>query len=157
MDVWNDIKEEYMTKHTSFRKLSEKYGVSKDAIGRKAKAERWCDTARQIRDKTATKTVERISDAQANRAAQLQATAGKLLDAMGEMVDDIDSMKKSGRTFNDLSAALINLQKVMMIRSDADIREQEARIAKLRKDAAVEETDRTVTVRIAGGDEAWQK
>lgn len=157
MADWNAIKQEYLATGISYRDLAKKHGVSKDTLARRAKVEHWRDTMRQICDKTTTKTVDRISDTQADSAAQLQATARKLLDAMGEMVDDIDSMKKSGRTFNDLSAALINLQKVMMIRSDADIREQEARIAKLRKDAAVEETDKTVTVRIAGGDEAWQK
>ena len=157
MHDWDTIKAEYISTGTSMRKLAEKYGINKDVLSRKAKADGWGDKRRQNVDKTYTKIVERVSDTHADYAAQLQATAGKLLDAMGEMVDDIDSMKKSGRTFNDLSAALINLQKVMMIRSDADIREQEARIAKLRKDAAVEETDKTVTVRIAGGDEAWQK
>ena len=56
-----------------------------------------------------------------------------------------------------ISGVLKDIKEVQMIRSDADMREQEARIANLRKQAEKEENhNRDVTITIAGGDPSWQ-
>ena len=44
-----------------------------------------------------------------------------------------------------------------MIRSEADLREQEARINKLRKEAETEDTENKVVVEIKGCEEEWLK
>ena len=55
-----------------------------------------------------------------------------------------------------IASALKDIKEVQMLISDADKREQEARIAKLRREAEKEEVNRDVTITIAGGDPKWQ-
>ena len=53
--------------------------------------------------------------------------------------------------------ALKNLKEVQMLRSELDIKEQEARIDKLRKEAETDDDkDAVVKITIEGGDEDWQ-
>jgi hypothetical protein len=54
----------------------------------------------------------------------------------------------------DVSIILKNIKDVQMIRSDADMREQEARIEKLRKEAAGDEDNKQQTVTVIMGDGA---
>ena len=56
-----------------------------------------------------------------------------------------------------IAAALKDIEDVQMLKSELDQREQEARIANLRKQAEKEENQsRDVTITIAGGDPLWQ-
>ena len=41
MELWKAIRQEYLQKGTSYRKLAAKYGTNKDAICRRAKKENW--------------------------------------------------------------------------------------------------------------------
>ena len=50
----------------------------------------------------------------------------------------------------DVSVILKNLKDIQMIKSEADLREQEARIDKLRKEAMVEKESNEVKVTMAG-------
>ena len=58
-----------------------------------------------------------------------------------------------------IASALKDIKEVQMLMSELDRREQEARIAKLRREAERDEDDhnKTVVVTIAGGDESWRK
>ena len=49
----------------------------------------------------------------------------------------------------DVSVVLKNLKDIQMIRSEADVREQEARIDKLRKEAQKKDDNREITVVIS--------
>ena len=70
---WLAIKTEYINGGISYRKLAEKYGVNKDSIAARAKAENWKGLRDNQTDKTHTKTiqktVEKISDALSDEAA----------------------------------------------------------------------------------------
>jgi hypothetical protein len=66
-----------------------------------------------------------------------------LLEADEELLVDTSIMK-------DVSIILKNLKDIQMIRSEADLREQEARIDKLRKEAMVEKENNEVKVTIQG-------
>ena len=70
---WLAIKTEYINGGISYRKLAEKYGVNKDSIAARAKAENWKGLRDNQTDKTHTKTiqktVEKISDALSDAAA----------------------------------------------------------------------------------------
>ena len=47
MELWRAIKAEYIASTISYRKLAEKYGVSRTTLERKAKEERWTELRRQ--------------------------------------------------------------------------------------------------------------
>ena len=65
---WNAIRSEYIGGDTSYRLLAEKYGISKDQIARKAKADHWEKDRATARDKAATKSIQRTAAAAANNA-----------------------------------------------------------------------------------------
>lgn len=131
MADWQKIRTEYITTDTSYRKLAEKYGINRTLIGTRAKSEDWTGQRERYRDETLTKTLGAIADAQAERAARLMTVADKLLDKVEQLLDRDQS--PGAKDLRSLAGALKDMKDVLMIRSDADIREQEARIANLKR------------------------
>lgn len=156
MADWQAIKTEYITTQTSYRKLAQKYGVSHVQIGNVGKQENWVELRRQHLDKTLAKTVEKISQQEANRAAKIHSVADKLL-------NQIEAMVESGRPLDTkgiraLTAAVKDLKEIQCVRSDLDKQEQEARIANLRKQAEKDEdTTDVIEVVFAAGPEEWNE
>ena len=143
MANWQKIKTEYITTDTSYRKLAKKYGVSHVQIGNMGKQENWVELRRQHLDKTFTKTVDTISNEQVDRATKLISVADLLLDRVKSLVEGNPELLVNTQSIKNLSGVLKDIMVVQMIRSDADMREQEARIAKLRKEAEKEEDSNT--------------
>lgn len=83
MADWLKIKAEYISGCGSMRELAEKYGVSIDAVKRRAASEKWSNertkTAPKIHQKTVRKVVERTADREADRIARLLAVSDVLL------------------------------------------------------------------------------
>lgn len=128
---WKKIKAEYITTNTSYRKLGEKYGVGYQTICHRAKAEQWGEQREQFTNKTVTKTIETIGAKQVDRAARLQEVTDKLLRKI-EMFAESDELFDS-KTIRSLTAAIKDIKDIQMIKSEADLREQEARIAHLQR------------------------
>ena len=150
MADWQSIKTEYITTDTSYRKLAQKYGINHAVIGQKAKAENWVELRRQHLDKTQTKTLNAISNKQADRAAKLIGVSDLLLDKVKALLEADEELLVDTSVMKDVSIVLKNLKEIQMIKSDADIKEQEARIDKLRKEAMVEKQNNEVKVTIQG-------
>ena len=143
---WKKIKAEYIAGGTSYRKLADKHGVSFTTLQRKAKEEKWLELRRQKEDRTETKIVEAISTSDAKKAVDIINVADKLLEKIGELaekVGDADTIKK-------LTSAIKDLRDIKGIKSEADMREQEARIAKLQKEAQ-EEDNSTTEIKVTFG------
>jgi hypothetical protein len=157
MANWQKIKTEYITTDTSYRKLGEKYGIHYKVIGDRAKAEGWVTLRSQHQNKTLTKALDRICNDQVDRAARLNSVADRLLDRVERLLDTDDDTLLDTQSMKHISGVLKDIKEIKMIRSDADMREQEARIAKLRREAEREEdTNTEVTITIEGGDASWQ-
>ena len=90
MADWQAIKTEYITTDTSYRKLAEKYGVSRVQIGAVGKEEKWVELRRQHLDRTLTKTVEKISNKQADKMARIDDLADKLLEKLEQAITELD-------------------------------------------------------------------
>ena len=158
MADWQKIKTEYITTDTSYRKLAQKHGVHYNAVANRAKQEDWISQRNQYCDRTVTKTVTAISNKQVDRAAKLVSVADLLLDKVKSLVEDNPELLVSTQSIKNLSGVLKDIKEVQMIRSDADLREQEARIAKLRKEAEKEEEkDNTIVIQFAEGSEEYAK
>ena len=157
MADWQKIRAEYITTDISYRKLADKYGLDQATIARKAKKEDWVSKRQHHADKTQAKILDADTKNKADRAARLMTVADKLLKKV-ELAVDQEGFLSAGAIKN-LSDALKNIRETQMIRSDQDIREQEARIAKLQKEAQKDDDDKdkTVIVTIAGGEGSWQK
>ena len=150
MADWQAIKTEYITTDTSYRKLAQKYGIDSAVIGRRAKKEEWVKLRQQHIDKTHTKAVNAIGTKQATMAAKLYGVGGLLLDQVKNLLEENPELLADTSAMKDVSVVLKNLKDLMSVKSEADMREQEARIDKLRKEAMVEKQNNEVKVTILG-------
>jgi hypothetical protein len=141
MADWQAIKTEYITTDTSYRKLAQKYGVSRVQIGNVGAEEKWVELRRQHLDETLTKTVDTISNQQVDRAAKLVSVADLLLDKVKSLVESDSAVLSDTQNLKHISGVLKDIKEVQMIRSAKDLEEQDARIAKLRKEAESDGTN----------------
>lgn len=155
MADWQAIKTEYITTDTSYRKLAQKYGVSTTQICNVGRDEKWVEQREQYLNKTTAKTIEKISQQEANRAAKIHSVADKLLLKIEALVDRPGMMPKDVRS---LVAAVKDLKEIQGVKSDLDEKEQKARIANLQKQADKDD-DKTdeIEVVFVGGEEAWNE
>ena len=140
MADWQSIKTEYITTDTSYRKLAEKYGVSYNAIGNRSRQENWQDLRDQHLSKTMTKTMNVIASKQAERTAKLIGVSDLLLNKVKSLLEENEELLVDSTVMRDISVVLKNLKDIQMIKSEADLREQEARIEKLRREAEPEKS-----------------
>ena len=151
MADWEKIKGEYLTNtEVSIRDLAQKYGVHYTTIGKKASKEGWQELRQQQTNTTLTKILTADSKKKVDRAARLMTVADKLLNKVEQAVDQEGPI--SAGAIKNLSDALKNIRETQMIRCEQDIREQEARIAKLQKEAEKQDNDKSsITITLEGG------
>ena len=158
MADWNKIKTEYITTDTSYRELSQKYGVHYTNIAKKAKKEDWQQLRQQQTNTTQTKMIEAVERRKVDRATKLLDVSDLLLQKVRERVEALDAIEMGTQEFRHLSATIKDLKEIQMIRSDADMREQEARIKNLQRQAEAEEKkDNTIIIQFAEGSEDYAK
>ena len=149
MADWKKIEAEYITTDTSYRKLADKYGVDQATIARRAKKNDWVSKRQRHADKTQAKILTADTEQKVDRAARLTTVADKLLRKVEVLVERDDYL--SANAIKNLSDALKNIKEAQMIRSDKDLIEQDARIAKLQMEAQKVENDKSITIRLEGG------
>lgn len=152
---WKKIKSEYIAGGTSYRRLAEKYGVSFSTLKRVAGKEKWTDYREKAREKADTKFAEMVGTEQAKRSAKIIDVADKLLDKISDTIDALDVI--DSQSLKHFTSALKDLKDIKGIKSDIDLKEQEARIAKLQKEAQAEETDSEIKVTIEGDIDLYSK
>lgn len=184
MEDWLKIKTEYITTDTSYRKLAEKYGVNYQSICARSKAEGWILLREQYRNKTITKTVEKISEIKSKQAAKVGDLADKLMVKLEQAIDELDLQvtthkikTERGSTeettefrvavpggivdragLRQLTAALKELQVIKGEVTDLERREREARIEALRRQNEKDDDDTgVIEVVFAAGPEEWNE
>jgi len=129
---WEKIKAEYIAGGTSYRKLAKKYDVSFNSLKDVAIRDKWFELRKQTHNKSTTKMVDTISSDIVENAVKINDVADKLLDKIVILLkasEVIDS-----QVIKQCTSALKDIKDIKGVKSDIDIREQEARIDKLRKD-----------------------
>ena len=158
---WNAIRQDYITdESSSYRKLAEKYGLSYTSIGDRARKEGWAEQRSQFLNETLSKSINAIGKAQTKRAERVVNVADKLLSKIEAVIDSYDGegLIANTQALKHITSALKDIKDIQMIKSDADLREQEARIANLRKQAESDEkADATVIVEFEGETGKWSK
>ena len=152
MADWQAIKTEYITTDTSYRKLAQKYGVSTTQICNVGRDEKWVEQREQYLNKTTAKTLEIISEQEANRAAKIHSVADKLLLKIEAMVDAAEPEDMPAKAIRALTAAVKDLKEIQSVKSALDEQEQRARIANLQKQADKEDDNKAPIQVIIGGD-----
>ena len=150
MADWQAIKTEYITTDTSYRKLAQKYGIHYKVISERGKNEKWVELRSQHRDNTLTKTLDKISQQEANRAAKIHSVADKLLLKIEAIVESEELLDTKG--IRALTAAVKDLKEIQSVRTELDRQEQEARIANLRKQADKDDDNKEPIQVIIGDD-----
>lgn len=140
MADWQKIKTEYITSDTSYRELAQKYGVHYTNIAKKAKKEDWQQLRQQQANDTQTKMIQAVEAKKVDRVARLLDVADLLMDKVRQRIEAFDAIEMGSQEFRHLSSTIKDLKEIQMIRSDADMREQEARIRNLQKQAEKDET-----------------
>ena len=164
MENWLNIKTEYITTDTSYRKLAEKYGLSTGSIKFVGAREQWPALRQKYREETMAKAIGQIREAQVRQAAKAGDLADKLLLKLEQAIDELDlkvtkykikteegnqEQTAEYRTaepggivdragLRQLTAALQALQVVKGDLTDLERREKEARIEYLRQKARPE-------------------
>lgn len=153
MADWKRIKAEYLAGGTSYRKLAEKHNVPFGTLRRVAKQEGWTQKRTQVEHKVDTGIVDSVSQKETQKAVDIIDVADKLLEKIGriaERYEDPDSIKK-------LTSAIKDLKDIKGYKSEADMREQEARIEKLRKECEKDNGNDLPTLKIEGLPEEFKK
>ena len=153
---WKAIKAEYIAGGTSYRKLCEKYGVPRSNLERVAKREGWTNLKRQADDKTEAKIINAISEKNAKIDDKYFALVDKLLGRAEEVIEQTPQW--SANMLKEMATAMKYLKECKGVKSDADAREQEARIRNLEKQAEADDnTNHEIKVIIEGDLENYSK
>lgn len=160
MADWEAIKAEYITTATSYRKLAKKYGITYDEIGKQSRREGWVQLKKQHNADVLSTILSEDIQAKADAAVKLNGAALELLAKVQAFLGGLDAEVVSDtQVFRHISGTLRDLKDVLMVRSEADMREQEARIASLKhqveKDS--QERDTSIEVVFAAGPEEWNE
>ena len=166
---WEQIRQDYLTGQESQAALARRYGISPAALSKRIRQEGW------QREK---------SPGWEGRMQRVDALADRMLTALERAVEELDTVTQSVREktktddgreivtdfqrllpeeaglidrggLKQLTGVLKDIKDVLMLRSEADTREQEARIAKLQRDLQKEELQSRVIVTMEGGCEEF--
>ena len=151
---WKSIKAEYIAGGTSYRKLAKKYGVSFSTLRGIAEREKWTDLKAQAQHNADTKLVESIGEQNGAYTVSINDVANRLLEKIAAMMD-MDCV--TSQAIKHLTSALKDIKEVKGIKSDIDLREQEARIDNLRRQAMAEEDSKDIVVKIGSDVEEYSE
>lgn len=193
---WNTIRNEYISdESSSYRKLAKKYGVSLTAITKRSKEEDWIGQRKQLKDKTITKSIEKLSQKTADKLSRVSDLTDKLLDKLEQAIEELDIQlykdveKVKEIEYNNelrpdkptkeiihekekvlevktivdrsglkaIASSLRDIKEIQMLKSELDRKEQEARIAKLQREAETEDEDNEIQVIITGKAKEYAK
>lgn len=151
---WGKIKRDYIAGKGSYRELAAKYGVPFRTLADRAGAEQWVALREQARNKSVTKTVDKLAAANGVADTKMQEAAAELIGKVTDGIKGTDPM--NARNLKAYSGVLRDLKEVLDLRAPLDIKEQEARIEKLRRESEKDREDRNREVVVTlGGAASW--
>ena len=149
---WNAIKIDYITGKLGYRALAKKHGVPFTTLAHRASVEGWVELRQRHNDEIVTKTCKNAAKEATDYRDKLYSLALKVAQQLEDMTDQnsVSSLAAAGIKPRDITGAIKDLEDILHIKSENDLKEQEARIAKLRKEVESGNEDTSVKVIIAG-------
>ncbi len=141
--VWKKIKAEYIAGGISYREIAKKYGVSFNTLKTIAIREKWTELRQQAENRATTKAIENVATGSTKHTANIYDVADKLLDKITSLLEEENITTQNVRS---LTAALKDIKDIKGIKSELDLKEQEARIDKLRKEIKEEKKDTNINI-----------
>lgn len=97
---WINIKNEYISTNISYRKLAEKYGVSRSNLEKRAKSEKWADLRKhqhgKIEEETQHQTADKIAETNADYIKELIEMSGLTISATKKAISQLESTYEDG-------------------------------------------------------------
>ena len=155
---WNEIKTEYITTNTSYRKLAQKYNIPKTTLEHRAKTEKWFAAKRQYNDRVVAKSIKNAENNAVYTRTALYELAGKVAEQIDSFINEYDlaALIAVGIKPKDITGAIRDLKDVLDIKSEADIKEQDARIKNLQRQAnAADDSAKAIEITVKGYDDEW--
>jgi hypothetical protein len=153
---WSKIKTEYITdESSSYRKLAEKYNIPLGTLYKRAKKENWVGLKKRSVDETVAKTVKKIENEQVKRLTRIHAITDIALDKLQYALENIDPLDTQG--YRQIIASIKDIKEIQMLKSASDLREQNARIANLERQAQAGEESKDIVITIADEAEEYSK
>ena len=147
MADWPKIKAEYIRGGIGTRKLAEKYGVSLTTLKKKCASEGWVKLRIQKEAKRTARVVDACATKEANEAIKIYEAADKAVEIILKKL----SGNLTPQDVRHLTGSLKDIAAVKGLQTEAEKREQEARIAKLRREAEGRaEGDGEISIKICG-------
>ncbi len=159
MDKWERIRTEYITTDISMRQLARKHDVTFSALSKRAVRGQWKELREQHGNAVDNAILDAHTEIKVGEYKSLLRAAGVLSDKLCQIVEnvDVEALTVEGmRDLRSLTMAIKDLAEVRGLKSDADRREQEARIKNLERQSEVSEQE-PVKVVIAGAEGFCQK
>lgn len=143
---WSDAKTRYVTTNLSYRQIAEEFGVSHSQMRQVGAREKWTEARNSFRIKAEQKTLNKAANVEAKRYDRLVSVSNKALARIEQMIEKCND----AQGMRALIASLRDIKGIQGARSDAETREQEARIDKLKKDAESDQKDNNININITG-------
>lgn len=156
---WNAIKTEYITTNTSYRKLSDKYNIPFNTLQCRGKREDWVNLRNRYQDEIEEKAIEKASNEVSEYKSTLYNLAYNIAIQLKNMTQDrtIEDLARAGLKPRDITGAIKDIEDILHIKSEADMREQEARIKNLQKQIDDDTGSKEITVHIQGSANEYSK
>lgn len=156
---WSKIKTEYVTSNIGYRKLAENHKVPFKTLAHRAKQENWVEMRQRHKDKLVTKAVKKIEDKGIDYKSTLYEIAYNMALQLQNITKDktVEDLAVLGLKPRDITSAAKDIGEILNIKSDIDLKEQEARIANLRKQAESGDTSKEINIIIADNAEDYSK
>lgn len=139
---WKKLRAEYIKGGISYQKLADKYGLSVSSISKVAVKEKWNALRKEKYQKTAMKTVEKISDAESDALA-LHFKANDLMAKLLVQILEDDELRAlylhGGRDLKDYMTALNSSEQMKRREKNILTKVEEERLAMERKRLEIEE------------------
>ena len=120
---WRKIRQEYIRGGVTYKKLSERYGVSIDRLKKRASEEGWKDAKKGVSTKVAQKVIEKVAEREAeeqiNYMDVMQYTAACYADSLKSLVSAIKTAPENliadlGDTSSLARAIKTNIESLML-------------------------------------------
>ena len=147
-ETWDKLRLEYISSSdVSIRGLEKKHGIPYSMIRTRCQNEKWLEQREELRKQAMDKSIDLVSEHQAEECSRAFRLANKVMDKLEAVVDRIEPEEESAtREIKNVTSAIKDLKEIGVFRSAMDRMEQMARINKLRKDAEEEQKDTNITV-----------
>lgn len=151
MPDWDEIKTAYESGESAYS-IGKRTGAKRQTILSRAKRENWAHEVKEESKRKPTAEKNRHDDLGTDDAEEIRITARMLLAEIKVLL--ADGARPSMLRF--YSGALKDVKEILSVKDDRDIREQEARIANLRKQSEGD-GDKRIEITINGGEDAWSE